>query len=120
MSRILLLDNTLRDGGYVNDWNFGFNTIINIVNGLSNANVDIIEIGLINSSKSANLDKTIQPSTKDFDELLKYCNKNNSQYVAMIKYGTCSLDNISDKEKTLLDGIRVYFKKNDIKNAIEY
>ena len=31
MSRDKLLDCTLRDGGYINDWNFGFHTIRDII-----------------------------------------------------------------------------------------
>jgi 4-hydroxy 2-oxovalerate aldolase len=30
MDNIKLLDCTLRDGGYINDWNFGNETLINV------------------------------------------------------------------------------------------
>ena len=48
-----LLDCTLRDGTYVNDGNFGFETIKALISGLNNSNVDIIECGwLINKDFS--------------------------------------------------------------------
>ena len=36
-----LLDCTLRDGGYVNDWEFGFDNIINIYERLVSAKVAV-------------------------------------------------------------------------------
>ena len=40
---IQILDCTLRDGGYVNDWRFGRKTIASILDKLEQANIDIIE-----------------------------------------------------------------------------
>ena len=44
---IKLLDCTLRDGGYINDWRFGFNNIKEIISSLVRANVDIVEVGFL-------------------------------------------------------------------------
>jgi len=44
---IKLLDCTLRDGGYNNNWEFGSNQISKIYNGLIESKVDIIECGFI-------------------------------------------------------------------------
>ena len=33
MGEIKLLDCTLRDGGYVNDWNFGHNNLVSVLSG---------------------------------------------------------------------------------------
>ena len=43
MSEIKLLDCTLRDGGYINDWNFGEYTIRDILSKLIESGVDYIE-----------------------------------------------------------------------------
>ena len=45
MSKLSILDCTLRDGGYINHWNFGKETIKGIVNKLHDADIDIIECG---------------------------------------------------------------------------
>lgn len=45
MGKISLLDCTLRDGGYVNDWEFGHNNLVSIFERLVDAGVDIVEIG---------------------------------------------------------------------------
>lgn len=46
MGEIKLLDCTLRDGGYINDWKFGKETITGILDRLSLAEIDLIECGL--------------------------------------------------------------------------
>jgi len=49
--KIQLLDCTLRDGGHVNNADFGKDTILSIVKGLSEADVDIIELGFLRNGK---------------------------------------------------------------------
>lgn len=51
MSDIRLLDCTLRDGGYVNDWKFGHDSLVGIFERLVDANVDIIEIGFLDDRR---------------------------------------------------------------------
>lgn len=47
MSKLTLLDCTLRDGGYINDWHFGRNIIPKICKKLSESGIDIIEVGFL-------------------------------------------------------------------------
>ena len=42
---IKLLDTTLRDGGYINNWEFGKKCITKIETGLKSANIEKIETG---------------------------------------------------------------------------
>ena len=44
---ISLLDCTLRDGGYLNDWNFGKDAIVDMVDQLSHSGVEILELGFL-------------------------------------------------------------------------
>ena len=39
MGQIKLLDCTLRDGGYINDWNFGHDTIVSVFERLVDAGI---------------------------------------------------------------------------------
>ena len=43
MADIKLLDCTLRDGGYVNNWQWGFGSARRIIQTLTRAGVDIVE-----------------------------------------------------------------------------
>ena len=47
MRKIQILDCTLRDGGYINDFHFGERGIKKIIAQLSSANIDIIECGFL-------------------------------------------------------------------------
>ena len=51
MNDIKILDCTLRDGGYINDWDFGFHTIRDIIKNLVNSQVDYVEVGFLRNCK---------------------------------------------------------------------
>ena len=69
MKKIRLLDCTLRDGGYVNDWKFGYNNIISIFERLVDANVDVIEIGFLDDRRPFDIDRTIMPDTYSVEKI---------------------------------------------------
>ena len=58
MKEIKLLDCTLRDGGYVNDWNFGHDNIITIFERLISAGVDVLEIGFLDDRRPYDRNRT--------------------------------------------------------------
>ncbi len=120
MADIKLLDCTLRDGGYLNDWEFGNDNIINIFERLVSAQIDIIETGFINDSCEYDINKSIFPDTKSVDATYGQLSKGNSITVGMIDFGTCSIENVSDKSDSWLDGIRVIFKKQKMHEAIDF
>lgn len=120
MDRIRLLDCTLRDGGFLNDWKFGHNSILSIFRRLVKSNVDIIEIGFLDARREFDSDRSINPDTESYNKIFKGGSKGSSIVVGMIDFGTCPIENIQERKDTFLDGIRVIFKKKDIKNAIEF
>mgnify|MGYP000246139708 CR=1 FL=1 len=63
-----LLDCTLRDGGYINDWEFGHDKILEIFKRLVSSNVDFIEIGFIDDRRILDLNRTIMPDTEAIDK----------------------------------------------------
>ena len=44
-SKLKVLDCTLRDGGYYNNWDFNESIVNNYLSAMSKAKVDIVEIG---------------------------------------------------------------------------
>lgn len=119
-NEIRLLDCTLRDGGYVNDWAFGTDTIAYLFEREVASGVDFIEAGFLDERRPYDPDRTIQPDTKSFDRLLSGLPKGRSKVVAMIDYGTCALQNLTAESETVLDGIRVIFKKEKRTEAIRF
>lgn len=117
MNRIQVLDCTLRDGGYCNEWKFGVNNIRRIMNGLAEAGVDIIECGFLSHrvcyqgeiSKFSSMAQ-VMPFISDIREEKKY--------VLMANYGELDIDKLEMRGQNTVDGIRVAFHKKDLKEAM--
>ena len=119
-SKVSLLDCTLRDGGYINDWKFGHDNIVNIFNRAVNSGIEIIEVGFLDERRKFNIDSSIMPDTESVNRIFGQLDKKNTKVVAMIDYGTCGLENIQPCSQCFLDGIRVIFKKNIMYPAMEF
>lgn len=66
---IRLLDCTLRDGGYVNDWKFGEKVIKETVSDLTETGVDIIELGFL-KNEPEDPNRTVFNNKKQMDQLI--------------------------------------------------
>ena len=112
---IQILDCTLRDGGYVNNWNFNYLHIKKIISNLEASNVDFIECGFLKKNKYCK-DKSIFNS---FSRLNDFITKSNSKYSLMLNFGDFELDEIL-KLKPYNYFLRLAFKKNDVENALNF
>ena len=115
-----LLDCTLRDGGYVNDWQFGHDKILEIFSRLVSAGVDYIEIGFLDARRPFDIDRTIMPNTQAADKIFADVDKGAATVLAMIDYGTCPIENLALCDETFIDGIRVIFKEHKMYDALEF
>jgi len=61
MKNVKLLDCTLRDGGYINDWNFGHDVLSGVFERLVLAGVDIIEVGFLDQRRPFDINRSIMP-----------------------------------------------------------
>ena len=120
MRKISLLDCTLRDGGYVNDWNFGHNNLVSIFERLVSAKVEFIELGFIDERRGFDINRSIAPDTASFNRIFQDLDKEDSLLVGMIDYGTCGIENIQPCSESVFDGIRVIFKKHVRTEAIAF
>ena len=119
MKQINLLDCTLRDGGYINDWNFGEIAIPEIISKLEQSQVEMIELGFFRNGKY-DANKSLFPTTKEFKNVLRH-KKEDITYVAMLDMSKpIPKENIYNCDHDSIDGIRVIFKKNKINEAYDY
>ena len=117
MEQIKVLDCTLRDGGYINQWEFGGENIPKIITGLEDAGIDIIECGFIKNRQEYNEEKSI---FQNFEQVEPYINtRENTQYVCMINYGENDVEAIPQCREPGMCGIRVAFHKKDCEGAME-
>lgn len=88
----LLLDCTLRDGGYVNDWKFGRDTIVNIFERLVRRGHGHHRGGISRRQRPFDPDRSIMPDTDAVEKSTGDWTGGKSMTVAMIDYGTCSTE----------------------------
>ena len=121
MSNIKILDCTLRDGGYVNNWHFGRKAIETMLFNLSKSNTDIVECGFL-TNKTYDPDYSLYNSVEQLNELVSSDSSMNTMYVAMIAIGEREINPVllSDADSTVLDGIRLTFHPNEIDLAFEW
>ena len=120
MRKLYLLDCTLRDGGYVNDWEFGAGSIKSIFSRLDCAGVDAIEVGFIDDRRPYDPNRSIYPDTKSVEPVFKNMQKPNALVCAMIDYGTCKIENVAPASESHIDAIRVIFKKHLQDDALDF
>jgi 4-hydroxy 2-oxovalerate aldolase len=114
------LDYTLRDGGYINDWKFGNWTIRSVVTRLDSARVDIIECGFLDSRVKYNKDRSLYPDIPSVAKTLANSPPKRASLVAMIDYGTFKQELLIPKSESILDGIWLIFKKENVDGALSY
>lgn len=99
---INILDCTLRDGGYINNWNFSKEEYAQIIKNLQKANIDYIEIGFLHHNIN--------------NDLFEDC----SNLVKMVQYSKVQITDISEAENSKIKTLRIIFKKHESKDALEY
>ena len=119
MSQVKVLDCTLRDGGYCNNWCFGIDNIQAILSGLSEAKLDYIECGYLSNKQHYEQDRTVFNSLDDLNSLLP-TESTTTTFVAMINYGEYNLEDIPTLSEGKVDGLRIAFHKKDVEAAIDY
>ena len=120
MRDIKVLDCTLRDGGYVNNWYFGKENIKKIITNLNKSNVDIIECGFLRDDidkydKNYSLYKYFNDLLSLGKSLFKYKKK---KYVLMLLTEKCDVNNLEFRNQSYVDTIRLSFHKKDMKKAL--
>lgn len=119
MNQINLLDCTLRDGGYVNNWHFGEKAIRNITKKMVLAGVEYFEIGFVRDCEY-NKDYSLFDGNESVKHMISPKHQG-TKYVGMIDMGRpVSVDKIGKKAEDGFDVFRVIFKKNKVDEAYNY
>lgn len=116
---ISILDCTLRDGGYVNNWEFKSEQVIETLSGLSEAGLDIVECGFLDKNQIWHKESTRFQNIERMNLILSKVKHGKTLYVAMIEYGKYDIEDLPDCNDTQIDGIRFSFRKSDWQEAIQ-
>lgn len=120
MKNIRVLDCTLRDGGRIINCEFPDREIREISEKLTNAKIDIIEMGFLRDHRKVNYGGNSTFFT-DVDQIRPFINrtKTGTLYVAFIDFGMFDIDSLKPYDGTSVDGIRFGFTKKNYDEAKE-
>lgn len=121
MRQINILDCTLRDGGYINNWAFKEKDTINTIENLVKSGVEIIECGFLNENEARGNNCTRFQTIEQLNKLVKDIKTSENQaLVAMIESGKYNIDDLSKiTPDAKIRGIRFSFRKSDLKSALK-
>ena len=112
---IKLMDSSLRDGGNVNNWEFGKKTISGIIKNLIEAKIDIIELGYLRDvqySENITLYNTVSEAIHNVP-----LDKGNSEFSLMVQEDKWDWSKLEDCTGEIKH-IRVSFHKTDIEEGL--
>jgi 4-hydroxy 2-oxovalerate aldolase len=120
-NRIQILDCSLRDGGYVNNWGFPKGLARESYRALSKSGVDIVELGFRSSDK--HFDARKYGLWRFCDEtVLREVTENirGASVCVMGDYGKIELDDLVDAHESVVDLVRIAVHKDRVLNAIDF
>lgn len=116
--QLKILDCTIRDGGYVNNWDFDIKLVRETYRALSKAGIDYVELGYHGTDKFFDRNKF---------GAFKFCSVEDINYICygiegarvalMVDFGKFDLADLSQYKGTPLELIRLAFHKDKIKEA---
>ncbi len=116
MKEIKLLDCTLRDGGYINNWEFGFDNIKKITQALINSDIDFIECGFLKHVQY-DKNKTLFSNSKNFLNFINTLQNSETKFSLMVNYEEIADGFDFEKFKNVY--LRICFKKRNLKPALD-
>lgn len=119
MKTLKVLDVTLRDGGCVNDFNFGQTYMEKILAAQEASGVDIIEMGYVDENKGSVSGRTQYINEQVISQSILKNKKPGITYVAMMDYGKFNVDKLQPRTAEAIDGIRMAFHKKNRFDVIE-
>lgn len=117
-SKIKLLDCTLRDGGYINDWNFGYYTIRDIIKKLVEAQADYVEVGFLRDCEY-DRDKAVFNNCAELLPLLPK-ERGRTRFTAMALHNKYDVDKLEPYDAQTIDALRITFHDYDIDEGLAY
>lgn len=113
-----IMDCTLRDGGYINDWNWGRTRAQDIIDLLSNAGIDMVEVGFLRNDAKNNINTTICDSIQLLNDFIP-AESNGTIYAAMAMNGAYDVGLLEDYSGHGINLIRITAHENDIKDGMK-
>ena len=114
-----LLDCTLRDGGYINDWKWGLSCARGIIRALVQAHVDVIEVGFLRNVDKYDSDITVCNRIEELNRLLPAkCGE--TMFSAMAMCSNYDVDKLSPYNGSGISMIRITAHDYDLTEGLDF
>ncbi|OGC08504.1 hypothetical protein A2230_08290 [candidate division WOR-1 bacterium RIFOXYA2_FULL_36_21] len=118
-NKIEILDCTIRDGGYVNNWDFDLKLVRETYRALSKAGIDYIELGYHGVEHFFDPKKFGRFRFTSFEDIKSVTGGINGAKIAlMVDYGKFDLNDLNQYLGTNVSLIRLAFHKDKAKEAV--
>lgn len=114
-----LLDCTLRDGGYVNEWKWGFQIAQNIISLLVKAGVDVVEVGFLRNVAYYDPDCTVCNTIEDLNNLIPN-DKGHTMFSAMAMCSNYDVNKLSPYNGSGIEMIRITAHDYDLLKGLDF
>lgn len=116
---IEILDCTIRDGGYINNWFFDKKLVREVYRAVSKSGVDFMEIGFRGTEKYFDSNKYgLWRFSKEMDIREAVDGIKGARIALMGDYGMIDLSDFDDKRNSVVDMVRIAVHKNDVCAAV--
>jgi len=118
IEKISLLDCTIRDGGYLNNWEFTDEEVLDCYKAVTKAGYEYFEIGFrSNKQMLDNKGKWCYSLDEDINNICK--KYYGCKIVVMAKIGTITIDDFIKKDKSNITMVRVLLARATTENGIQ-
>lgn len=120
-NKIEVLDCTIRDGGYINKWNFDKKLVSETYRALSKSGVDYVELGYHCTEDFLNAQEYGLfrfSKIKDIEDIWEFHN-NPTNISLMVDYGKFNISSLYQYIDSPIKLIRMAFHKNKLKEALK-
>ena len=114
-----LLDCTLRDGGYVNDWKWGFHVARAIIQNLVKANVDVVEVGFLRNVEKYDPDVSVCNHIEELNRLLPD-NPGHTMFSGMAMRSNYDINKLSPYNGSGIEMSRITAQDYDIEEGMDF
>lgn len=119
MANVKLLDCTLRDGGYINDWRWGHSSARDIIRTLTRAGTDIVEVGFLRNVAAYDPDVTVCNTIEELNRLLPE-DTGHTIYSGMAMRSNYDIAKLSEYSGTGIEVIRITAHDYDIREGMDF
>ena len=118
-NNIALLDCTLRDGGYINDWAWGFQRAREIIRALVRAGVDTVEVGFLRNVDGYDPNRTVCNRIEELNRLLPERSEK-TMFSAMAMRSNYDIEKLRPYSGEGVEMIRVTAHDYDIREGMDF